>query len=382
MNTKAHFRSLIVAGVIYTMAIVVALSGSFDNKYINVPVIITAFCAFHLVVSIMLINERELGAMFFLGRPLGDLNESGPYFAFWPFVYIRKATRNIVQIEIGVLTPEEKQKAKALEGSASLFLFEDPLHVNWSNLKSADYKDDVQKKMEAEKYKDDPLAKSLVTETHVTVRFEIFSLTAVIRKAGSLEEAIELIQRATIAALISYAGKSFVARAISNMEDVDNWLKNRVEEFVADPGSEAFKKDPGKSWGVNIRKTQITRIGTAKRISEAQADQGKTIYNAQAEKFRLVETAQGQSEATKLQALADRIKFSQEGAGKAEAEKFLLFARQEGLQKLAQLANTTEGQIVLQLEALEKGLEFGKTVIIPAELSSLVGVLSKKLTRP
>ena len=195
-----------------------------------------------------------------------------------------------------------------------------------------------------------------------------------------MPEAIALIQKAATSALITYAGKSFVARAIANMEDVDEWLKKRVEDFVADPGSDRYKEDPTRSWGVNIRKTQITRMGTAKRLSEAQADKGKVIYAAHAERFRLEEVAAGEAEATRIKALSERIKLAQEGAGRADAERLLLFARQEGFAKLAELAGTTVGQFVLQLEVLEKGLSAGKAIVLPMELSRIVNVLSEKFT--
>ena len=350
-----------------------------ETSEIDLRIVAGAICLAHFVLSATIINERQRGAMFTLGLPICDL-ESGPYFAFFPLFYIRTATRNIVQIEIGVLTPEEREKAKTLESSASVFLFEEPLHINWADLKSAHYDSSEQKKAEIERFKNNPLAEALVTATHLTVRFEIFSYIAVVRKAGSLPEAIALIQKAATSALITYAGKSFVARAIANMEDVDEWLKKRVEDFVADPGSDRYKEDPTRSWGVNIRKTQITRMGTAKRLSEAQADKGKVIYAAHAERFRLEEVAAGEAEATRIKALSERIKLAQEGAGRADAERLLLFARQEGFAKLAELAGTTVGQFVLQLEVLEKGLSAGKAIVLPMELSRIVNVLSEKFT--
>lgn len=382
-------------GQIYTaiaMYLIIIVTGIFISEENGEKWWLVAFVISicHIYLSIEDINERELGAMFILGQATGDL-VSGPYFAFWPFCYIRKATKNVVQLEIGVLTPEEKKKAAALEDSASVFLLEDPFYLNWGDLQSAEYRDILDengvilktaaelKKEEKARFQSNPLAKPLVTATHLTIRFEIWSLTHLIGKAGSLPEAIELIQKAAIAALISYAGKSFVARAIADMESVDGWLKTTIENFVADPGSERYREEPSRSWGVNIRKTQITRIGTAKRISEAQADQGVEIYKAQAERFKLTETAIGKANATKLQAEADLIKLTKEGEGTAEAARLLLFARRKGVTELAKIAKKPEGQLILQLEALERALAQGKAVIVPMELSKIVGALGSKL---
>ena len=374
------------------MYVIIIVIGTFisDEKGEKWWLVAFAISICHIYLSIEDINERQLGAMFTLGQAAGDL-VSGPYFAFWPFCYIRKETKNVVQLEIGVLTPEEKKKAVSLENSASVFLLEDPFYLNWGDLQSAEYRDTLDengatlktakelKNEEKGRFQNNPLAKPLVTATHLTIRFEIWSLTHLIGKAGSLPEAIELIQKAAIAALISYAGKSFVARAIADMESVDAWLKTTIENFVADPGSKRFAEDPSRSWGVNIRKTQITRMGTAKRISEAQADQGVEIYKAQAEKFKLIETAAGKAKATKLQADADLVRLTKEGEGTAEAAKLLLFARRKGVTELAKIAKKPEGQLILQLEALERALAQGKAVIVPMELSKIVGALGSKL---
>jgi len=333
-----------------------------------------AVIACHIFLSIVVINERQLGAMFVLGHAIRDL-KSGPHFAFWPLCYVRRETKNIIQIEIGVLTEAEKAKATTLVSSESIYLLEDPFYVNWGDINSAKGVTDEEK----DRFKDNPYGRPMVTATHLTVRFEIWSLTGLIKKAGSLSDAVELIQKVATSTLITYAGKSFVGRALSDMGTLDDDLKLAIEEFVADPHSRSFKSNPNRSWGVNIRKTQITRLGTAKRISEAQADQGKTIYNAQAERIKTEELAIGQAKATELKANADQIRLTKEGIGRAEAEKLLLLARKGGLEELAKIAKTTEGQLVLQLEALERGLQSGKAIIIPMELSKIVGALGNKL---
>jgi regulator of protease activity HflC (stomatin/prohibitin superfamily) len=338
--------------------------------------------ACHIYLSIVVINERQLGAMFILGRAIRDI-ESGPHFAFWPFCYVRRETKNMIQIEIGVLTDEEKKKAKELESSASLYLLEDPLYVNWGDLESANATLEERKM-----FKGNPYGDSMVTDTHVTVRFRISSLSKLIRKAGSLTEGIELVQKVVTSTLVSHAGKSFVGRVIRDMESMDEELKKSVEEFVVDPNSEAYSgtiDKPGRpedSWGVDVEKTQITRLGTSKRINVAIAEKGKIIYEAQAQRVKTREAGFGEAEAMERKAAARRIELAQEGAGKAEAEKLLLFARQEGIKKLAKIAGTPAGQLILQLEALERGLKEGKSVILPMELSRIVGALSERLIPP
>lgn len=373
-KTPRNWFQVIVAFILYL--IVLLIGYYFTTKESSVCWWAVALVAMvcHIALSIVVVNERQLGAVFLLGKPLGDIG-SGPHFVFWPFCYIRKGTRNIIQLEIGVLTEEERKKAALLEKSESVYLLEDPFFVNWGGIDSVG---DVTEE-EKRRFDGNPYGKPMVTSTHLTVRYQVWSYTSLVVNAGGTLEAIELIRNVATAALIAHAGKSFVGRALANMEKVDDELKVKIEEFVADPNSNAFRKNPKRSWGVNIRKTQITRMGTARRISEAQADQGKTIYNAQAERFKTEEIAIGLAKATVLKAGAEKERLEKEGAGRAEAERLLLFAQKKGLEELANLAKLPEGQLVLQLQALERGLKEGKVVILPLELSKIVGSLGKIL---
>lgn len=353
----------------------------------------------HILLSIVTVGERELGALFFWGRARQDL-ESGPHFAFWPFCYIRKETKNLIQLEIGVLDESEKQKAKALESSISVYLLEDPLRVNWGSMKTADPPaTSTEKEMFS---KNDPYADNMVTDTRVTVRFRISSLTKLISKAGGLNEGIELIQKVTTSTLVAHAGKSFVGRAIRNMEQLDEKLRKAVEEFVVDPDCELYKIKPENSWGINVEKTQITRLGTSKRVNEAIANKDKTVfeaqgnrikteqeglanantikYKAEADKIRLTEEGIGTANAIKQKAEADKIRLTREGEGNAEAARLLLFAQQEGLKKLSELAGIEEGKLLLQIQALEKGMQAGNTFVLPLELSKLVSAIGDKLS--
>jgi len=382
-----NYISWIIAAVVYPIALVIGfkLTSTFDGEKWWIVALVAI--AGHIFLSFGVINERQLGAMFIFGRAVGDL-ESGLYFAFWPFCYVRKETKNIVQIEIGVLTEEERQKAKTLEASASVYLMEDPLRVNWGDIKSADGTPEDKKKEEA-MFKGNPYAEAMVTDTHATVRFRICSLSRLINHAGSLIEGIELIRGVVVSTLISHAGKSFVGRAIHDMEAMNKKLREAVEEFVVDPNTNAYKaafaatgKPHESSWGVDVKETQITRLGTAKRINVAIADKGKVIYEAQGERTRLQEVGAGQAKAIELKAQADKVRLTKEGAGNAEAERLLLIARKVGLQQLAMVAGTPKGLIVLQLEALERALKEGKPVIIPMELSKILGALGDKLVSP
>ena len=170
-----------VALALYAIILMIGITNTKEGgeKWWTVAVVAIA-C--HMYLSIIVINERQLGAMFILGRAVGDL-ESGPHFAFWPLCYVHRATQNIIQLEIGVPdTPEEKRKAALLVSSESKYLLEDPLYVNWGDINSAvGVSDDERKRFEG-----NPYADAMVTATHVAVMFRIWSLTSLIKKAGSV----------------------------------------------------------------------------------------------------------------------------------------------------------------------------------------------------
>lgn len=376
---KKSWVQVTIASLLYLIILVTgfAITQKDGEKWWAVALVVIA-C--HVYLSIVVINERQLGAMFILGRAICDL-DSGARFAFWPLCYVRRETKNIIQIEIGVLTDEEREKAKGLESSASLYLLEDPLFVNWGDLKSAlpVASGCPTKKEEEEMFKGNPYGDAMVTDTHVTVRLRISSLTKLIKKAGSLAEGIQLIQRVVTSTLVSHAGKSFVGRVIRDMEAMDEELKKSVEEFVVDPNSNVYKTKPNDSWGLDVEKTQITRLGTSRRVNVAIAEKGKKIYEAQAERVKRQEEGIGTADAIKAKAVADQARLTKEGIGNANAAKLLLFARQKGIKELAKIAKKPEGQLILQLEALERAMSQGKAIVVPMELSRIVGALGNKL---
>src|SRR3989344_3591204 len=126
---KKSTGQIFTASLLY---LVIFLVGYFstEEKGENWRLVALVIITCHIYLSAIIINEKQLGAMFAFGREVCDL-ESGFNFAFWPFCYVRRETKNIVQLEIGVLTEEEKKKAITLKSSDSVYLLEDPFYLNW-----------------------------------------------------------------------------------------------------------------------------------------------------------------------------------------------------------------------------------------------------------
>lgn len=380
---------IFLAVMLYLIILVIGfIATTKDEQWWAVSLVLVAS---HFSLSFSFLNERQLGASFRVGKDITDLGP-GLYFAFWPFWYIRKETRNIIQLEIGLLEPEEREKAKDLQTSMSVYLLEDPLRVNWGDLKSARPEATPE---EIRVFKDSPYGRDMVTDTHVTIRLRISSLKKLIKYGGSLKEGLELIRGVVVSTIISHAGKSFVGRAMNNMEETNYELRKAVEEFVIDPNSKAYTigtpatattpakpARPEDSWGVDVQETQITRLGTSKRVNVAIAEKGKTIYTAQGERIKREEEGYGTANAIKSKAVADRQRLEQEGAGNAEAERLLLFAREAGTRQLAELLKTDHGLLLLQLQTLERALQSGKHIILPIELTNLLGALGGKINSP
>ena len=138
------------------------------------------------------------------------------------------------------------------------------------------------------------------------------------------------------------------AETLADLSKIDEVLKKAV-------------KDLTESWGIEVINVQIIDI-----------DLGKTVNEA----LRNVTAARLAKQKTITDSEAERTKITNVGIGTADAKKRLLEAEATGRRlsleaeaigttKLAEIAKTSEGQIVLWLEAIRAGFEKANHTIIP-----------------
>jgi hypothetical protein len=282
-------------------------------------------------------------------------------------------------VDFGTLDVKDAERAAKANESQSWFIMPEPIRINWGDIKSSNPTDE-----EKEQYKNDPLAQRLTTDPHMYFIFRIWSLDNLISEAGGLEEAIDRIKDTCVTALSEESGKTFVAKAIKQIAPLSDNIKERVEDLVGDPQGiprvVARGKTPNRSWGVDILEVRIKDLGTPHRTNEAVADRAKTIaladgeatavvLKAASEKNRLKEVADGKAYEINTLADADKNRLTKEGEGRAAAFK----ARSEAV-------GANKGDLLVKLDALTAGLQFGKATILPMDTSLLTAALSVKAT--
>ena len=334
-----------------------------------------AFCFFHFLGAIRVVDVQERAVAVFLGLILGSL-DSGPHIIPWP-ARIRKVTKTNIILEFGTIDEETREKYRRSGSSQAWFVDDEPIRTSWGDASSAGISPE-----EREQYVEDPGGKPITTDPHFLVVIKISNLINLIREVGGFPEARELIKGTCISALQEIAGGTFLAKARKETGDINKRLREKVEELVHDPQWIAMVKEKtgnlpsGTSWGVDVVRTEVKSFGIPRRTNEAMAEGAASIARASgearaierkgiAEKNRQIQDGLGKEAAIKSIADGNAHKFEVEGKAIAEA----IAAR-------AKAAETPAGQLILKTDALKAGLEFGKAVIVPVDMTGLTGILS------
>ena len=333
------------------------------------------FALGHFGSSVKIILEQEMGVLIFLGRILSELR-SGPVFAPWPY-RIRRVTRNAIQVEFGTLDEKNVERSSRSESSDTWFIMKEPIRINWGDMRS--YKG-IKPLTSEERmsFENDPYAQRLTTDPHLFFRIRVFNFKQLIQRVGGVEEAMEWIKDTCVSALQEEAGKTFVALAVTQTEELSAKIKKRVENLVRDPDADARGEGEGKSWGIDVEEVRIKDLGTPHRTNTSVADRAAEIAKAdgeaiaaarraEGEKKKRQTEAEGKAYATVQQAEADMQKAINEGEGRASA-----------IAAITNASDSDTGRLILKIEALKEGLQYGKTVVMPLDQSILTGAVSIK----
>lgn len=357
-----------------TFYAVVMIIGLFllDNTNIKWWTITFTIVVCHFVASIKVIGPRENGVMILLGRIIGPSKglrhiKSGARFAPWPIQIIR-ITKNEIVSHFGTAGDEEtRKKAEMSSDSQSWYVDTEPIRINFG----------IPDATEAKEFLHDPLAERLTVDPHMYVTIEIFDPATYVEKVGhSVEEGLERIKATATRAMQEMAGRTFVAKAVKNIGEMNTQLLTEIEELVGDPDAPAGTA-VRDSWGVNVVEAGIKSLGLPKTINIALRDLASivpkaerisraTSITADGEEARLVKEGRGNASAllAKNEAEADGI--TKKGVATAAA----LAARGRALDESA------GARTIIQTDAVIAGLQHGKAVFLPSGgISDLVSAV-------
>ena len=297
----------------------------------------------------------------FWGKILKPL-KSGPHFVPWP-QRITRVTKNAIKVDFGTLDhPSDLERASQADASQSWFVMKEPVRINWGDIESSGLSAE-----DCKQYENDPLSKRLTTDPHLYFIFRVFNLTNLIEEAGGLNEAMDRIKDTCITALSEEAGQTFVAKAIKEVGTLSDKIREEVEWLVGDPDAKRGDQEPNRSWGVDVLEIRIKDLGTSHAVNTAVSTRSAKVAEAA-----------GEATAAILKAEGEKTKLTKEGEGRAAATTVEGTAVASAIKARAKAVSQPGGELIAKLDALETGLEHGRTVILPADLSILTAATSVK----
>lgn len=366
-----------IFGAIYALLTIALFFTEFKIK-INWELIPLTIAICHIISSIKIVREQEIAVLIFFGVILEEW-KSGFHFALWPFFYTRKETKNSVQVDFGTLDERDTKNTELIrrseesEKSQSWFVMREPVRINWGDIKSLGTEE------EKKQYDQDPLASAITTDPHLYFRLRISNLGHLIERVGGLEEAIERIKDTCVRVLTQEAGKTFVSKARKEMSELSAKLKEAVEDLAGDPEAvkrvlmkksklaETEEQITNRSWGVDIEDVAIKDIGLPYDTNKALAERTAKITAADASAKALTRQSESEKIAAANAAEAKCNTLTKEGEGEAAKIKAIANAIKEG---------GKGATLPLKIEALKEGLKYGKTTILPMDMSLLTHIVS------
>ncbi len=322
----------------------------------------------HFAGSFRVVSAQEQAILILWGIILRRLG-SGPKFAPWP-MYIIRAPKTSIKVDFGTLSSDDAARIRQSADSITWYVMEEPIRINFGDINSttSDQLSDDERK----RFLNDPYSNRLTTDPHLYFIFRVNDLWRMWEEVGGVEEAIDRIKDTCVTALSEEAGQTFVARAVTQIKEMSKILLERVEDLVGDPEARlrarlAGTKEP-RSWGVDILEGRIKDLGTPRRTNEATADRAASVARADGEATAAKLRAEGEKQRIISTSEGDKQRIINIGDGEAAA----IAARGKALE------DSPGAQLALRVDAFQAGLEKGRVVLMPADMSLMSGVLAAK----
>ncbi|GEM_PF-5867285 len=297
------------------------------------------YVVFYTWKSFRTVDTTERAVKTFFKRDIQDVDRGLTFVPLWICDLIT-FTRNMIVLEVG--TPQEltirgeggqvvgTERVEA--GAEVIRASQEPLRVTFSHREGAvwnrNWWNEKGDQLDEKKFPDtDHLSRRLTADPNVVIWLRITRPRQFVRTMGTVERAIVLLEKAAMIAIQEYCSKRTPSVVLSNLEDAQDYLRDRLERLVGDPDAEKRARERGETeddirkwripepWGLDIAGAKIKAMGLPFRVNKAIADAREAGFQRD-----------------KIVTLAD-----------AEAER---------MRRLNELANQPGGGLMLQLEQL------------------------------
>jgi len=347
MNKTTQAKVIGVSLAVYALLLGIAWIAMLANPDYNIFKVVLYAEILYSLSSLRTIDAKELGALLLFGRPIEELR-AGLVFAPWLICSVVKTTALVIQDQY----PGDPEKVDKTGDSVVAEGKVPPIRVTHAAPKSET---------------SDPINRRMTTEVSIISRVQIKRghYITFLTTIGSVNEMRRQIRDTVEGAVKKEFALRTPSETLKDLVDIDQILKSKVVKLT-------------KDWGIKVDDVQIIDLDLGKTVNEALRDvpaarlkKEKKITEAEAEEERLTREGRGKASAEK-----DLL------TARAEGEKLLLEAQAIGAKKLAEVAGTTEGQVVLWLDMMRTGFEKSQHTIIPGgELFSAVAGINAILEK-
>lgn len=384
------FSRPVVTGFVYLTISLMSIIGSYADYQLKWPywswtVAILLLIPLHLILSIRKVNVNELGVILFFGRPVRDLEESGPVWVPWPLYQIEQVTSHMQELELPAPSSkiwrgeiDNMPKDQGLQPAFRVVHLAQDNKRYLESLRERVYEmlpeEEISRNEAQEKSNQDGLFNRRITsEVEVFIRWKIYPGEAAkfLRNYGSIEAVNSQLEDTVKGTVLGNLAKMSAGTALTLIDTLNAQLKDELNLSLIslvrsnNPSPEIAEMDPERfrnlselekrdligSLGIVFEEARIKAINLNHSLNKSIAGAAQALYD------RLdIET----------RAEAEKTRLTKEGKGKADAAKQLLLAEAKGQAALAKVASSDGGQAAMAFQALQTGLEQSKHTIIPA----------------
>ena len=339
---------MIYLGTIFATIITAKIIEYFEltaTEYeVNIAIIILAIELSLLPFSFGTVEVDEVAAMFFFGKPIGEL-EPGWYLAPAGFIKVKKENGAFFQDEL----PAEPEKIYRGEGPTPDGKFP-PNRIKFGMPAEDD----------SETLKKDPYNVSIVADVVPVVAWRICDPIVFFEKMKSVENCRKILSDKSIAVCGDELSKMTPAKALINLKAISKTLETAIREAVG-----SNEEESTESWGIEIKDAYLKPFNFSHALNDAvvgvvKADlkRQETIKESEGSKQKKINEGIGDADAEEKMLIA-RAK------GESEIKKLILEVERINLEKVIQLGESENGKLVLWMQTLQKALENAQYSIVP-----------------
>jgi regulator of protease activity HflC (stomatin/prohibitin superfamily) len=302
--------------------------------------------AIYTFVSFQTVQMNRRVIFLFFGRYVRDVNPGIVYVPF-PFCQLISVSRNIIERDLPA-SPENIYHGDLTEGTGIVPEGKTPaLRVTFAapeneddlsvitKVKRGDKTEEIKKTVP----KDDAYYSRLTAEIEISYGFRVIDLRTFYEVIGTVDNAVADMDDHTVAGFTSRLQRVTVAEAMLKLDELADEVKRELCDY-------------SEGWGIDVTFARIKPFGQSHTLNTAVAG----VSAARENKKAVIHTSEGEME-----------KLSNEGFGRANAEFDLLSARAVAQKETAKVASTPGGQFALGINAVQRGLETARAVIVPQD---------------